>query len=51
MSSSRKIAITGNQVLLIMQFALVIGAWGVRRLILQQFLRELLDILLTCFEI
>ena len=49
MSSS--IAITG-EVSLVIQFALAIGAWGgVRRIILQQLLRELLDILLTSFEI
>ena len=50
MSSSRKIAITG-EVPLVIQFALAIGAWGVRRIILQQLLRELLDILPTSFEI
>ena len=50
MSSSMKIAITG-EVSLVIQFALTIGAWGVRRIILQQLLRELLDILLTSFEI
>ena len=48
--SSMKIAITGG-VSLVIQFALGIGAWGVRRIILQQLLRELLDILLTSFEI
>ena len=50
MSSSMKIAITG-EVSLVIQFALAIGIWGVRRIILQQLLRELLDILLTSFEI
>ena len=50
MSSSMKIAITG-EVSLVIQFALAIGAWGVRRIILQQLLCELLDILLTSFEI
>ena len=50
MSSSMKIAIAGG-VSIIIRFALAIGAWGVRRIILQQLLRELLDILLTSFEI
>ena len=50
MSSSMKIAITG-EVSLVIQFELAIGARGVRRIILQQLLHEVLDLLLTSFEI
>ena len=50
MSSSMKIAITG-EVPLVIQFALAIGAWGVRRIILQELLHEVLDLLLTSFEV
>ena len=35
----------------LIQFALAIGAWGVRRIILQQLLDGLLDLLLTSLEI
>ena len=50
MSGGMKIAITG-EVSLVIPLALAIGAWGVRRIILQQLLRKLLDIFLTAFEI
>ena len=40
-----------QEVSLVIQFALLIGAWGVRRIVLQHLLRKLLDILLTSFEI
>ena len=50
MSSSMKIAITG-EVSLVIQFALAVRAGGVWRIILQELLHELLDLLLTFFEI
>ena len=50
MSSSMKIAITG-EVSLVIQFALAIGAWGVRRIVLQELLHEVLNPLLASFEI
>lgn len=50
MSGSMKITITG-ELSLVIQIGLAIGAWAVGRIVLQQLLRELLDILLTPLEI